>query len=80
MPSSHTVSYVENNQSVTVPGLLQSEINVTNATILSFDTGTYSLELNVTDSPKTVRLEVPYGAVIKDGNLSSAGAWSFVEE
>ena len=77
VPSSHTVSFIENNQSVTVPDFLQSEINATNGTILSFDTGTYSLELNVTGSPQTVRLEVPYGAVIKDGNLSSAGAFEF---
>ena len=62
MPSSHTVSFIENNQSVTVPGLLQSEINATNGTILSFDTGTYSLELNVTGYKLFV------GSSIRSGN------------
>ena len=47
------------------------------ARLLLFDTVNYTLELNVTDSPKTVRIEIPYGAVVKDGNLSSAGAFEF---
>ena len=33
---------------------------------------------NVTlNSPETVRIEIPQGAVVKDGNLSSAGASEF---
>ena len=28
-------------------------------------------------SPSTARLEIPHGAVVKDGNLSTAGAFEF---
>ena len=36
MIPSHTVSFAENNQTVAVAGLLQSEINATNGTIVTF--------------------------------------------
>jgi hypothetical protein len=77
VPSNHSVSFIENNQTVTVAGLVQGEVNATNGTILTFDSSTYGFDLNVTSSPLTVRVEIPQGAVTKDGNLSSAGAFEF---
>ena len=58
-------------------GFLQSEINATNGTVINFNPGDYSFDLNVSSSPTTVRIDIPYGAVEKDGNLSSAGAFEF---
>jgi hypothetical protein len=77
VPSNHSVSFIENNQTVTVTGLVQGEVNATNGTILTFDSSTYGFDLNVTSSPLTVRVEIPQGAVTKDGNLSRAGAFEF---
>ena len=77
IPSPHVVSFIDNNQSVSVSGLLQSEINATNAAILTFNSGTYDLDLNVSSSPETIRVEIPHGAVVKDGNVSTAGAFEF---
>ena len=77
IPSPHVVSFAENNQTVAVAGLLQSEINATNGSIVSFNSGDFSFDLNVTNSPETVRIEIPQGAVVKDGNLSAAGASEF---
>ena len=77
VPSSHSVSFLEGNQSVSIAGLLQTEVNATSASILNFDVSDYSFDLNVSNSPELVRIEIPHGAVEKDGNLSSAGAFEF---
>ena len=77
IPSPHTVSFIENNQTASVAGLLQSEINATNGSIVSFNSGDYSFDLNVSETPTTVRIEIPNGAVVEDGNLSTAGAFEF---
>ena len=77
VPSSHSVSFLEGNQSVSIAGLLQSEVNATSASILNFDVSDYSFDLNVSTYPELVRIEIPHGAVEKDGNLSSAGAFEF---
>jgi hypothetical protein len=77
VPSPYSVSFLDDNQTVSVAGLLQSEINATNGTVINFNSGDYSFDLNVSSSPTTVRINIPYGAVEKDGNLSNAGAFEF---
>ena len=55
----------------------RTEVNATPASILNFDVSDYSFDLNVSTYPELVRIEIPHGAVEKDGNLSSAGAFEF---
>ena len=57
VPSSHSVSFLEGNQSVSIAGLLQSEVDTTSASILNFDVSDYSFDLNVSTYPELVELK-----------------------
>ena len=76
VPSPYLRFILDDNQTVSVVGLIQGEINATNGTVINFN-GDYSFDLNVSSSPTTVGINIPYGAVEKDGNLSNAGAFEF---
>jgi hypothetical protein len=77
VPSPHAVSFIENNQTVSVNGLLQAEINASNATLLNYDSVNYTFDLNLTTYPELVRVSIPHGAVEKDGNQSVSTAFEF---
>ena len=80
-PISHSVSFLEGNQSSYISGLLQSEINATGASLISFSDNSgsdYSYDLNVSaSSPSIVRVNIPQGAVTSDSNLSESVSYEF---
>ena len=79
-PSPQTVLFMENNQSGYVAGLLEAELNASGATLSSYTDNnnvSYTYDLNTSITPSTVRVEIPRGAVQKDGNNSQAGAFEF---
>ena len=79
-PTAQSVLFMEGNQSGYISGLLEAEVNATGSTISSYTDNTnvsYTYDLNASIAPSTVRVEVPHGAVQKDGNNSQAGAFEF---
>ena len=78
-PPPHSVSFFDN-QSVSVAGLSQSEINATNGTVINFNSGDYSFDLNVSSSLTSIRIEIPYGAVEKMETSVVPEPLSFVAE
>ena len=79
-PTPQTVLFMEANQSGYISGLLEAELNASGATFSSYSDNanvSYTYELNASSTPSLVRVEIPYGAVARDGNLSQAGAFEF---
>ena len=76
-PTDQNITFRDAGFSLTLSGLLSSEINATGGNIFNFDSSNLSYELNASTQPSIVRVSLPHGAVIKDGNLSQAGAFEF---
>ena len=75
--AAQSVHFLENNLTLSVTGLDASEINASIGNILNFDSSTLTYDLNFSHKPSTVRVSLPYGAIIHDGNQSQAGAYEF---
>ena len=70
-PTPQTILFMEGNQTDYIAGLSEAELNASGATFSSYSDNvnvSYTYELNATSTPSLVRVEVPYGAVQKDGN------------
>ncbi len=80
-PVSQTVSFYDGNSSMVISNtdLAEGEVNASGGIISSFSyaSNNYTYDLNATTNPSMVRISIPQGAVVRDGNQSQAVAFEF---
>ena len=76
--ASQSIHFLEDNLTLSVTGLDESEINASIGNILNFNSSDLSYDLNFSHKPSIVRVSLPYGAISHDGNQSQAGAYEFL--
>ena len=74
---SQKVKFWQNESNISVSGFDLSDINASGATLSDYDADEITYNLTPQSLPSTIRVSIPHGAIVKDGNLSQAGAFEF---